>query len=348
MNKHTNEIQSIDVLYTVNAKKEPAGSSKSPEVSTPPTGSAISISNLLNYVNNYFPDILPQSVLNHYGYSSRPEGNIGESALFSRDVDYAEGVLLFLIKSAYINKKEDDMSFKTGTVKHGAPSDISSPIYSLLNKLQNVNNNDTKLSRDVNMDSRRNFSNALSKAEFREFYSIFDNKENGRIINNSAVIIKESKIDNTKLICYNGNSKSPVITAIYRLLNDDETIHEENNLSARIIAKAEERGYSNEEIIRLLKANIEYYGYVLEKYDTESGGFRSLTESNQRNSRNFENSTDGRGIQQKDKYANFSRDVDYAEYAELKRENKHLKEINEVLKHQFELTNGREVSIKAC
>ena len=39
-----------------------------------------------------------------------------------------------------------------------------------------------------------------------------------------------------------------------------------------------------------------------------------------------------------------SRDVDYAEYAELKRENKHLKEINEVLKHQFELTNGREVS----
>lgn len=203
---------------------------------------------------------------------------------------------------------------------------------------------DVRFSRDVNIDSRHNFSNALSKAEFRQFYSILDNKENGRIINNSAVIINESKIDNTKLICYNGNSKSPVITAIYRLLNDDETIHEENNLSARIIAKAEERGYSNEEIIRLLKANIEYYGYVLEKYDTESGGFRSLTESSQGNPRNFENSTDGRGIQQKDRNANFSRDVDYAEYAELKRENKHLKEINEVLKHQFELTNGREVS----
>lgn len=203
---------------------------------------------------------------------------------------------------------------------------------------------DVRFSRDVNIDSRHNFSNALSKAEFRQFYSILDNKENGRIINNSAVIINESMIDNTKLICYNGNSKSPVITAIYRLLNDDETIHEENNLSARIIAKAEERGYSNEEIIRLLKANIEYYGYVLEKYDTESGGFRSLTKSSQGNSRNFENSTDGRGIQQKDRNANFSRDVDYAEYAELKRENKHLKEINEVLKHQFELTNGREVS----
>ena len=42
------------------------------------------------------------------------------------------------------------MSFKTGTVKHGTPSDISSSIYSLLNKLQNVNknSNDVKYSLD--------------------------------------------------------------------------------------------------------------------------------------------------------------------------------------------------------
>ena len=90
VNKHTNEIQSIDVLYAVNAKKEPAGSSKSPEVSTPPTGPTISISNLLDCVNYYFLDILSESVLKHYGYSSKPEGNIGKNALFSHDVDYAE------------------------------------------------------------------------------------------------------------------------------------------------------------------------------------------------------------------------------------------------------------------
>ena len=90
-------------------QKEPAGSSKSPEVSTSPTGSTISISNLLDYVNNYFPDILPESVLKHYGYSSRLEGNVGKGALFSRD---------------------------------------------------------------VNIDSRHNYFNALSKAEFRQFYSI--------------------------------------------------------------------------------------------------------------------------------------------------------------------------------
>ena len=43
----------------------------------------------------------------------------------------------------------------------------------------------------------------------------------------------------------------------------------------------------------------------------------------------------------------YSRDVEYSDYLDLKRENKHLKEVNEILKHQFELTNGREVSTNA-
>lgn len=169
MNKHTNEIQSIDVLYAVNAKKEPAGS-LSPEASTPPTGSTISISNLLDYVNNYFPDILPESVLKHYGYSSRPEGNIGESALFSRDVDYAEGVLLFVIKSVAKNKwkklwvisayidKNDTVTQVSNDIENVPQSyvrnELASPV-SNDNVTQNkasVNNNDTKFSRDVNID----------------------------------------------------------------------------------------------------------------------------------------------------------------------------------------------------
>ena len=56
------------------------------------------------------------------------------------------------------------MSFKTGTVKHGAPSDISSSIYSLLNKLQNVNNTDTKFSLDVDR-----FSNDLRNAQLYQY-----------------------------------------------------------------------------------------------------------------------------------------------------------------------------------
>ena len=62
--------------------------------------------------------------------------------------------------------------------------------------------------------------------------------------------------------------------------------------------------------------------------------------------------SDRRGIAENDNNDNlseekYSRDVDYSEYLELKRENKHLKEVNEILKHQFELTNGREVSTNA-
>lgn len=47
-----------------------------------------SISDLLDYVNKYYPDILPEDVLRHYGYSSRPGGTIGESALYSLKEKY--------------------------------------------------------------------------------------------------------------------------------------------------------------------------------------------------------------------------------------------------------------------
>lgn len=82
VNEFTNEVKSIDVLYSVNAKTEPAGS-LSPQLSTAATDSNISISDLLDYVNRYYPDILPEDVLRHYGYTARPDGVIGESALYS-------------------------------------------------------------------------------------------------------------------------------------------------------------------------------------------------------------------------------------------------------------------------
>ena len=69
VNKHTNEIQSIDVLYAVNTKKEVAALDEPefrPINGTALTTSAISIFNLLDCVNNYFPDILPESILKHF------------------------------------------------------------------------------------------------------------------------------------------------------------------------------------------------------------------------------------------------------------------------------------------
>lgn len=88
INKFSNELLSMDVLYAINAKKENRLRSMRPGARHPVTDSTISISKLLDYVNKYFPDILPESVLKHFGHTERPEGVLGESALFSdRDPD---------------------------------------------------------------------------------------------------------------------------------------------------------------------------------------------------------------------------------------------------------------------
>lgn len=83
VNSYSNEITEVDVLYSANAKKESAAflPKFTNKVATP-TDSAISIADLLDYVNKYFPDILPEDVLKHYGHDSRPKGDIGESALY--------------------------------------------------------------------------------------------------------------------------------------------------------------------------------------------------------------------------------------------------------------------------
>ena len=90
VNQFNNELDSMNVLYAINAKKELAAlnaprSAAKPLSVTSPT---ISIANLLDLVNKHFPDILPEDVLKHYGYDSRPEGDFGENILYSdRDSD---------------------------------------------------------------------------------------------------------------------------------------------------------------------------------------------------------------------------------------------------------------------
>ncbi|MGM9601999.1 MAG: hypothetical protein ACI3W5_10550 [Faecousia sp.] len=94
VNRFSNSLVSMDVLYAFNSKSDSDIKKENqpgdyPQGSQPYnkgyslSGSTISISNLLDYVNKYFPDILPEDVLKHYGYDSRPEGKLGESALFS-------------------------------------------------------------------------------------------------------------------------------------------------------------------------------------------------------------------------------------------------------------------------
>ena len=93
VNRTTGQLEDFDTLYSVNAKTSPQNKKKSAGSLSPGSGqivpasltdSDISIADLLQYVNKYFPDVLPEEVLKHFGHSSRPEGKLGASALFQK------------------------------------------------------------------------------------------------------------------------------------------------------------------------------------------------------------------------------------------------------------------------
>ena len=101
VNAYTNEVSQVDVLYSVNAKDvgvngKQKGTSRTLVPGVPAqtvrylTDSTISISHLLDFVNTYFPDVLPEDVLKHYGVSTRPDGVLGKSVLFRKTYNPAE------------------------------------------------------------------------------------------------------------------------------------------------------------------------------------------------------------------------------------------------------------------
>ena len=128
VNRATNEIQTVDVLHAANTKKEPAALlPEIAETSATLTDSSISIANLLDYVNKYFPDILPESVLKHYGYTERPKGKLGESALFalSEDTDSDGNTLSKGQQEYFRNSKVRDEDGRLRIVYHGTDSEFT-------------------------------------------------------------------------------------------------------------------------------------------------------------------------------------------------------------------------------
>ena len=109
VNQYTNEVDTIDVLYAVNTKKETVGKMPGSHNNVAlPTVSTISISNLLDYVNKYFPDVLPENVWKHYGHTARPEGDLGKSALYS-DRDDASVSTRSLLANALEGAAQNDI-----------------------------------------------------------------------------------------------------------------------------------------------------------------------------------------------------------------------------------------------
>ena len=140
VNRYGNKLDSVDVLYAINTKKESAAN-KSPRfanTSLSVTDSTISISNLLDYVNRYYPDILPYDVLKHYGYASRPNGELGKSVKFQSrsDADYlsaverddmetAQRMVDEAAEIAFSESKIRDESGKLLKVYHGTDADFT-------------------------------------------------------------------------------------------------------------------------------------------------------------------------------------------------------------------------------
>ena len=205
----------------------------------------------------------------------------------------------------------------------------------LADNLTPTENEDIRFSRDVNIDEfdETEYTNVkLSKAEYNKLYSealTWDSDKMGQICykcfnNKRYYYILNEDYDIKILGVYNSNDKKGAeyknVDRKRRNISGRHEVSENTNGNDRSHNGFVSNGRTATNNAELNKEEIQ----------REGDGNRTRIVENDDN----DNLSEGK----------YSRDVDYAEYAELKRENKHLKEINEVLKHQFELTNGREVS----
>ena len=87
--KRGHSIEEIETVYAISTKKESVAHYRQGygnESSFAFTDSTISIADLLDFVKNHFSDILPESVLQHYGIS-RKESAVSDSVMYSLNTD---------------------------------------------------------------------------------------------------------------------------------------------------------------------------------------------------------------------------------------------------------------------
>lgn len=208
----------------------------------------------------------------------------------------------------------------------------------LADNLTPTENEDIRFSRDVNIDEfdETEYTNVkLSKAEYNKLYSealTWDSNKVGQICykyfnNKRYYYILNENYDIKILGVYNSNDKKG---AEYKNVD-----RKRRNISSRHEVSENTNGNDRSHNGFVSNGRTATNNAELNKEEIQREGNGNRT-------RIVENDDNDNLSEEK-----YSRDVDYAEYADLKRENKHLKEVNEILKHQFELTNGREVSTNA-
>ena len=209
----------------------------------------------------------------------------------------------------------------------------------LADNLTPTENEDVRFSRDVDIDEfdETEYTNVkLSKAEYNKLYS-------------EALTWDSDKIGKVCHRHLGGMHYCYVFDNDYNLIVLDKDISE--NIHEREEIKNANTDRGNFSGRYEISENFDGYNNSGIRYAENR---RTTADNDKLNKEKIQRERDGYGRgnfedvnYDKTSEEKYSRDVDYSEYADLKRENKHLKEVNEILKHQFELTNGREVSTNA-
>lgn len=154
---------------------------------------------------------------------------------------------------------------------------------------------------DIRYQSRgtnNDYGNALSKEEWANFYSSLtkSNQRNAFQIGDNGILIPDkNNSDSYKLVCYEGDSNAPTVTAVYKLLNYDYTIHDKKADVTKIIIRLEKEGYNDKHIRAVLQNYTSLYGPLFERYNNKSGKFVKLTQESIPSRKNDRLESDGTG-----------------------------------------------------
>lgn len=157
---------------------------------------------------------------------------------------------------------------------------------------------------DIRYQSRNtkpdyNFRKALNNKEWGSFYaSVIESnqRDSFRIGDNGVLIPNENYPKNYKFVCYEGDSKNPCVTAVYKLLNYDYTIHDKKADVTKIIIRLEKEGYNDKHIRAVLQNYTSLYGPLFERYNRKSGKYIKLTRKSVPNREDVGIESDGTGI----------------------------------------------------
>ena len=307
VNRFTNELETMDVLYSVDIKKESAASKEARASGTNTlqslTDSTISVADFLSIVKDTYPDILPQSVLDHYGIG-RPKGGLSNSVKFSlKNVSKLESENLI---ERYTQTEYNDYGWV-------AVNEVLTP-----SELRKLNTQ---------------FADMLHGEKFsknRDGYYIIPVGEENRP-QNSFVFIK-------------GTISHPKISQILRIDVENEAeldiirgdFGERRNFESREIIEAI---YGQETVYQYSAGDFEDYQTL--RNQGQTAGLRRNAGSNRGVSDGGRDQSGNLGsLQDKDQVTFSLKNVSKLDYDNLIKENKKQKEMISLLEEQFQVTKG--------